>query len=346
MTLVAGTGMTAWTWWSQQPEEWRSTSSLLIDDQLVVWWPSGILGGAGLLSLLLWYWVRRRGRRAVALAKPVQTSGGTPETRNWSTAVSSLAAALTVLVAVAAILYTNAANRQQAQLTEQGQISDRFSRSVEQLGQEDNGGQSRLSVRLGGIYALERLMRDSPRDQLTIVEVLSAFVRTHAHVPNPPVPAAKLPSSPPDVQAAVVVLARRPELEGLLGGIPDLSNSRVSMPSEEVSGDLGGVELVGANLRRADLHGADLSNTTLTKADLAGAWLGNTKLNGAFVSGVNFSGATMDAADLSGTDLSRSLGLTGKQIRCARIDEWTILPPGVDRPVEGAPATNPACFPD
>jgi Pentapeptide repeats (8 copies) len=33
-------------------------------------------------------------------------------------------------------------------------------------------------IRLGGIYALERIARDSPRDQPTVVEVLSAFIRT------------------------------------------------------------------------------------------------------------------------------------------------------------------------
>jgi hypothetical protein len=61
-------------------------------------------------------------------------------------------------------------------ITEQGHITDRYAKAIEQLGSET------IDVRLGGIYALERIAHDSPRDQdqATIVEVLSAFVRVHS----------------------------------------------------------------------------------------------------------------------------------------------------------------------
>jgi len=54
----------------------------------------------------------------------------------------------------------------------QGHVTDRYSKAVEQIG---NGNS--LHVRLGGIYALERVAADSDRDLPTIVEVLSAFIR-------------------------------------------------------------------------------------------------------------------------------------------------------------------------
>jgi hypothetical protein len=43
-------------------------------------------------------------------------------------------------------------------------------------------GNDTLAVRLSGIYALERITHDSPRDrdEATIVEVPSAFVRVHS----------------------------------------------------------------------------------------------------------------------------------------------------------------------
>ncbi len=44
------------------------------------------------------------------------------------------------------------------QVNQEGQITERFSRAIEHLGDD------RLAVRLGGIYALERIARDSPRD--------------------------------------------------------------------------------------------------------------------------------------------------------------------------------------
>src|SRR4051812_18837241 len=63
-------------------------------------------------------------------------------------------------------------------LSRAGQITDRYSKAIEQLGSDA------LDVRLGGIYALERLAYDSRRKkeqntQNTIVEVLSAFTREH-----------------------------------------------------------------------------------------------------------------------------------------------------------------------
>jgi hypothetical protein len=59
-------------------------------------------------------------------------------------------------------------------LSQQGQITDRYTKAIEQLGSD------KLDVRLGGIYALERLAIDSARDHPTVVEVLSAFVREHS----------------------------------------------------------------------------------------------------------------------------------------------------------------------
>lgn len=63
------------------------------------------------------------------------------------------------------------------QVTERGQVTDRYSKAIEQL------GSATLDVRLGGVYALEQIAKDSARgedDQATIVEVLSAFVRVHS----------------------------------------------------------------------------------------------------------------------------------------------------------------------
>jgi len=60
-------------------------------------------------------------------------------------------------------------------------------------------GSTGLDVRLGGIYALERIAVDSARDHPTIVEVLSAFVREHSRAPAP----SDHPRPTADVQAAI-----------------------------------------------------------------------------------------------------------------------------------------------
>ena len=58
-------------------------------------------------------------------------------------------------------------------LSREGQVTDRYTRAIEQLGSDQ------LDVRIGGIYALERVARDSARDHATVMEVLTAFVREH-----------------------------------------------------------------------------------------------------------------------------------------------------------------------
>src|SRR5207248_11751254 len=62
----------------------------------------------------------------------------------------------------------------------EAQITNRFTQAIGQLGAELKDGKPDLEVRLGGIYALERIARDSSRDHWTIMEVLTAYVRQNA----------------------------------------------------------------------------------------------------------------------------------------------------------------------
>src|SRR5450759_824356 len=97
-------------------------------------------------------------------------------------------------------------------LSREGHITDGYTKAVDQLGETE-----KLAVRLGGIYALERLAVDSERDHHIVVKVLGAFVREH----DPPKPGNSPPTDPPnlhvlpDVEAAVTVLARLPLRRGI-----------------------------------------------------------------------------------------------------------------------------------
>jgi hypothetical protein len=151
-------------------------------------------------------------------------------------------------------------------LSREGHITDRYSKAIEQLGHD------KIEIRLGGIYALERLMRDSPADQPTIMEVLAAYVRERS--PVVPVPtevstnqgvadAGGLPVSgywglPDDVQAVLTVLRRRRTVAG--EDFIDLRGTNLGI-------DLRSTKLGG----RADLNGANLIRARLNKANLTGA---------------------------------------------------------------------------
>jgi hypothetical protein len=65
---------------------------------------------------------------------------------------------VTAFTALAALVFTGeslTATREQNALSEQGQITGRYTSAVDQIGTQ---GDDRLQTRLGGVYALERLL--------------------------------------------------------------------------------------------------------------------------------------------------------------------------------------------
>src|SRR5215217_8861390 len=126
------------------------------------------------------------------------------------------------------------------------QVTERFTRAIDQLGATDDEGKKRLEIRLGGIYALDRIARDSPeRDYMTVMEVLTAYIRENApwdKAPGPP-PTQK-PPLPADIQGILRVLARREESR-----VP----KEYRVPLDLQKTNLSGVELRSVNLKRANL---------------------------------------------------------------------------------------------
>lgn len=61
-----------------------------------------------------------------------------------------------------------------------GQITERFTRAVNQLEAVDKDGNPAIEIRLGGIYALERISKESSKDYWSIMEILTAYVRKNS----------------------------------------------------------------------------------------------------------------------------------------------------------------------
>jgi uncharacterized protein YjbI with pentapeptide repeats len=198
----------------------------------------------------------------------------------------------------------------------QGQITDRFTRAIDQLGQH---GEDKLDVRLGGIYALERIARESAEDHGPIMEVLTAYLREHARVQpgrtvGPVQPedqedqadsadadgASRLRA---DFQAVAAVLGRRPEERRRQEQRP-LDLREVDLRNADLSGaQLKGAYLRGAQLERADLRGAQLEGADLSGAQLKGAFLIGAQLERADLRGAQLKGANLSRAQLKGADL-------------------------------------------
>lgn len=232
------------------------------------------------------------------------------------------------------------ATREQQDLAVKGQRADRFVAAVDQIGQE---GKEKLSLRLGGIYALEALMTESPEAENSVIEVICAFVRTHA--PMPEVTPKEIPDSPEDVRTAVAVLGRRPrpedhtplDLSNTLLGLraATLANTNfrgANLASADLDGaDLTGADLTGANLSSADLSFAKMNKANLLKAGLDGASLYETGLRGANLASANLHLAVLYGANLAGANLIGT-HVDSIQVACSLADASTRLPVGIARP--------------
>jgi hypothetical protein len=207
------------------------------------------------------------------------------------------------LFAAGALLFT----ARNFTLSREGQVTDRYTKAIEQLGSD------KLDVRIGGIYALERVASDSARDHPTVMEVLTAFVRDHSREQWPLIDSDSQDrerSTRPDVQAALTVVGRRDRKR----------DTRL-------------IDLARADLARAYLARADLARAYLDRANLSAAYLGAADLSGADLSGADLSGAELSGARLAHTNLS-SADLTGARLAHADLS-------GVDLTDARWPADTP-----
>jgi hypothetical protein len=221
-------------------------------------------------------------------------------------------------------------------LARRGQLTDRYTAAVGQLGDDDR------NVRLGGIYALARIMDESHDDQPTIVEVLMAFVRDQAPLRDrngkrcgklgygydDPKSKEDLDHPWADVQAALTVMGgRSPALD--YGKVkPDLSRTCL-IGANMIKAQLVDVDLTFTDLTRADLADAHLDKATmastsmghanLTRASLTKATITNTEMDSMKVAGANFAEATLRGVNLTCTKLSPDQRAAARRI----VDEKT-----------------------
>ena len=248
-------------------------------------------------------------------------------------------------------------------IAREGKITDRYSKAIEHLADE------RITVRIGGIYALERIARDSRRDHLTVMEVLTAFVRENSRFDRErdereraaPVRFGfgeslivreweRKPAG--DIQAAVIVLGRRQWRETEAGRL-DLSevDFRGGMFGRHfehallirarfdharfVKSHLAEAVAIGAKFRDASFVGVDLRKTIFDFADLQDVKFQDCNLEGARFIGAhleraNFVGENrLVGANLEGANLNGVTGLSAAEIDGVAFDAQTIFPDGL-----------------
>jgi hypothetical protein len=203
------------------------------------------------------------------------------------------------LFAAGALVYT----ARNFSLARQGQVTDRHTKAIEQL------GSTNLDVRLGGIYALERIARDSARDLPTITNVLSAFIRQHSEQPVP------LQAPPPTPPISTIDDHKQPDVQAAAAVIGSWDPPRELMP----------INLSFANFISARLIGARFPGSYLIVTNLSYA-----ELNGADLHDANLNSANLTSADLRGADL-RDADLTDAKLTDALWTEDVVAPAGWQR---------------
>jgi hypothetical protein len=155
----------------------------------------------------------------------------------------------------------------------ESQLTERFTRAIDQL------GHAKTDIRVGGIYALERIAKDSRRDQAPVMEILITHVKENARLTEQ----LKLEDSQKvaaDIQAALTVIKRRNtsrERDPFLIDLSDTNLARADLSrgafthSDFSRACLVGANLAGADLERAVLEGADCRDAYVGGADLLGA---------------------------------------------------------------------------
>jgi pentapeptide repeat protein len=247
-------------------------------------------------------------------------------------------------------LRTLSVTNEQLNLQRRGQVADRFAKAIEQL-----GNRNQLDLRVGAVYSLEAVARESTEWHWPTMEVLTAFIRQYSSWSEDEAPLIDPPSVPADIQAAITVIGQRKREQDQ--GFLDLQGV-----------DLRSADLAGAQLQKADLRGAHLEMTTLSAqsriaylqeanlcwahlegARVSGAVLTRANLRFAHLEGARLASAWLDCADLGEAYLQRAdLGgahLEGANLFGAHIDDADLTHAylhGANRDVD--PATIPPGF--
>jgi uncharacterized protein YjbI with pentapeptide repeats len=204
--------------------------------------------------------------------------------RDWITIGAVALAGLpgvAALIALIPTLLSLKATDAQLQISQAGQVTDQYNAAIANL------GAGSVEVRLGGIYALQRLMQDTPGEQPTVIAVLCAFVRDEtASIATPQKPAAY--QLPTDVQAALTVVGTRKTAKDGSTTVLDFDDAR----------------LINAQLQQQDFGNADFSKALLGDANLSGANLSDANLSGANLDDANLSDANLHDANLTDANLA------------------------------------------
>lgn len=275
--------------------------------------------------------------------------------------IRNLGLAAVTVVGLPFLVWRSIVAQKQADVAEQGLITDRINKAVEGLGAEkivkrvietpryrkkddewlrDEKGNPKpalrpdgqpivdrqeiettepnLEVRIGALYALERISHDSARDHIQIMEILCAYIVNNAGRNSPILPTEPLSPDdwlkwgakhrrklPPDIDVALRVIARRSKdhKEPKQDESFHLDLKHASFAALDLSDH----DFTGMNLNFADFCCADLTNTKFIAASLIGANLQSARFDNADFQNARFESGRLEPLSFHGAIFSGAM---------------------------------------
>ena len=340
-----------WLFFRLAPKTGRKVSGFIKTNYVELVWSLGVLLFAYACIFYLWDIIRSvAGMVDLLRAEAGKEPPATEDIRNLAYAVAVL---LGVLVAASTIpfgLIKVWMSERSTNAAEQGLITDRITKAVAGLGADKTvkvtgsdgtsteGTEPNLVVRIGSIYALERIAQDSDRDHIQVMEILCAYIRTNALWDTTAQKAKDAPDERPrgDIQTALSVIGRRGadkiNLERAqnyqldLRSV-DLRRARMSngnfAEAKFSNSNLAGILLDEGNLERANLAKANMSHASIIDTNFDHANLIESRLIGSTIAISNLRGARLDQSDLSYSTISgcklQGTNLAGATFSFARV---------------------------
>lgn len=202
-----------------------------------------------------WEWLGKVGNSGAETnsAETNSTETNSATLRNLALAIfGSVGLILATLRTIDASKNTEIA-KQNSLITEGNSVTDTFTRAIEQLG-SGSDDKPNIEVRLGAIYALERLSKKNDDYYQPIIDILASYIRHNAPIP-PESDRSPKDRTRIDIQTTMTVLGRRevrtnePYLNLRNVYLPNSSFFRASLQRTSFfRSDLFGVSFRGANL--------------------------------------------------------------------------------------------------
>ena len=228
-----------------------------------------------------WAWLTVSTLIPAAVLAVVLTGVLSEAFRDWlladesgSTTIRNLGLVLAGLIALPLAIWRGLVAQSQANAAQQSLRNERYQKGAEMLGSEV------LSVRLGGIYALQRLAREHAREyHVQILRLFCAFARHPTKDNEYDIylnVSTKFPQAREDVVNIVQAIGKRTSFE--------IELER----KEKYPVGLQRVELPGAGFYQMDFTGINMSKANLSYAMILDTILLNTWLHDANLSGTQF----------------------------------------------------------